>query len=81
MTPDGVGGVEGADGVLSEGMRAGMSEFSNLPEYVEPAVQTKERNTVRDLTAIRDTPLDSVDANVAARVTRVAHLFSPCLSC
>ena len=72
--------VDGADGIPSKGMRAGMSEFADLPEYVEPAVQTKERTTVRDLTAIRDTPLDTLDANVAACMicSPLSYGVSPC---
>ena len=58
------------EGVLSGGMRAGMSEFADLPEYIEPTVQTKERMIVRKLIEILDTPLNSVDANVGARKIR-----------
>ena len=62
------------DGILSGGMRAGMSEFADLPEYIEPTVQTEERKIVRKLTEILDTPLDSVDGNVGARmINEIRH--------
>ena len=62
------------DSILLGGMRAGMFEFADLPEYIEPTVQTKEREIVRKLTQILDTPLDSIDANVGARkISEVCH--------
>ena len=66
------------DSILAGGMRAGMSEFADLPEYIEPAVQTKERNIVRKLTEILDTPLDSIDANVGARKISEICPRDPC---
>ena len=46
--------------------RAGMAEFSDLPAYVEPKVQTEERKIVQRLIDIHDASLDTVDEKVAA---------------
>ena len=51
-------------------MRAGMSGFADLPGYIEPTIQTKERKIVKRLTDILDAKLDSVDANIEARMIR-----------
>ena len=66
------------DGILAGGMRAGMSEFADLPEYIEPTIQTKERKIVRKLTEILDTPLDSIDENVGARMINADYHHGQC---
>ena len=50
--------------VTTQGARAGMSVFENLPEYVQPAVQGPERQLVSRLTEIPDSALTYVDENV-----------------
>lgn len=54
--------------VTTQGARAGMSVFENLPEYIQPAVQGPERQIVSRLTEIPDTFLTYVDENVLSRL-------------
>ena len=67
-----------ASEVTTQGARAGMSVFENLPEYIQPAVQGPERQLVSRLTEIPDSALTYVDENV--RSSQSSCIASNCQS-
>ncbi|KKY27863.1 hypothetical protein UCRPC4_g00843 [Phaeomoniella chlamydospora] len=52
--------------MTQEGARANVPQFANLPAYIEPAVQSMEREIVRKLTELPENLLEAIDDNVAA---------------